>query len=146
MKKLLLFLAAAVMTAVSLQARDEISRDPSVLPPAAQALLANNFKSLISFVKIDKDFGRVSSYEAVLTDGTEVKFDRSGNWEEVETRRNGSVPKYFLLQPIRSYIERNHKGLTVVGVDKERGGFDVQLSNGLEIKFDKQGNFKRYDD
>lgn len=146
MKKILLFLAATVMTAVSMQARDEISRDPSVLPPAAQALLANNFKSQISFVKIDKNLGRVSSYEAVMTDGTEVKFDRSGNWEEVETRRNGSVPKYFLLQPIRNYIERNHKGLSVVGIDKERSGYDVELSNGLELKFDKQGAFKRYDD
>ena len=28
---------------------------------------------------------------------------------------------------------------------KERSGYDIELSNGIEMKFDKAGNFKRYD-
>lgn len=145
MKKIALFLTV-LLCSVSISARDEISRDPAVLPPAAQALIANNFKQAISFVKIDKSFGRASKYEAVLTDGTEVKFDNKGNWTEVETDRRHSVPKYFLPTAMRSYLQLRHKNVNVVGIDKERNGYEVTLADGIEMKFDKNGNFKHYDD
>lgn len=144
MKKILLLLAVAV-SALAVSARDEVSHDPSVLPEAAQTILKNNFKAKVSFVKIDRDFGRISDYEAILTDGSEVKFDREGNWEEVESSRTSQVPDYFVLAPIRSYLAENHKGARIVGIEKERNGYEVSLSDGIDIKFDKQGSFKKYD-
>lgn len=145
MKKILLLLAALVMT-LSVAARDEISHDPSVLPEAALSIIKNNFKAKVSFVKIDRDFGRVSDYEVILTDGSEIKFDREGNWKEVEGSAMSSVPSYFVLQPIRDYVAKNHKGAKIVGIDKERGGYEIALSNGIDIKFSEAGAFKKYDD
>lgn len=137
-------MAAAAFLSVS--AKDIVSHNPSDLPQAARTVLKNNFKADISFIKIDKDFGRISDYEVVLTDGSEVKFDRSGNWEEVEASRNSSVPNNFVPQAIRDFVSKNHKGAKVVGISKDRKGYDVELSNGIEAKFNLQGQFKRYDD
>lgn len=145
MKKILFVLLAAV-AAISVSAKDTISHDPAILPEAARTVIKNNYKADISFIKIDKDWGRISDYEVILTDGSEVKFDSKGNWEEVESRRNGSVPDFFVLKPIRDFVAKNHPGQKVVGIDKERKGYDVTLTNGIDIEFDSQGNFKRYDD
>lgn len=145
MKKIL-FVLLAVVAAMSVSAKDNISHDPAILPEAARTVIKNNYKADISFIKIDKDWGRISEYEVILTDGSEVKFDSKGNWEEVESRRNGSVPDFFVLKPIRDFVAKNHPGQKVVGIDKERKGYDVTLTNGIDIEFDAQGNFKRYDD
>lgn len=146
MKKLLLSLIAVLGIASFAQARDTYAHDASALPKAAQTTIANNFKAKVSVVKIDKDFGRVSDYEAVLTDGTEISFDRNGNWDNIEVGNAHSVPAAFIPKAVQEYVGRNQQGTRIVGIDKERHGYDVELSNGVELKFDKVGNFLRYDD
>ncbi len=145
MKKFL-FALIAVFAAVSVHAKDEVSHDPAILPEAARSVIKKNYKAEISFIKIDKDFGRVKDYEVILTDGSEVKFDRQGNWTEVESKRNGSVPSFFVPKTISDYVKKNHSGQKIVSIDKERNGYEISLSNGIDIKFGKQGEFKRYDD
>lgn len=125
---------------------DTYAHDASVLPRAAQSVLKKNFKSNVSVVKIDKDFGRVSEYEVVLSDGAEVTFDSKGNWKDVEVAADKSVPAGFVLKPISDYVSKNHKGAKIVGVDKNRSGYEVQLNNGIEMKFSTSGQFVRYDD
>ena len=83
-KKLLIALVVLIGTSAAAAARDTYSHDVSVLPQAAQTILAKHFKAKVSFVKIDKDFGRVSEYEVILTNGAEISFDRDGNWKNVE--------------------------------------------------------------
>ena len=135
----------AVGVVFGASARDNYSHDPSVLPEAARTVVKNNFKSDISVIKIDKDFGRISDYEVILTDGTEIKFDRQGNWEDVECANNKSVPSGFIPQGVTNYVNKNQPGTHVVGIEKSHGGYEVQLSNGTELKFNKQGEFQRYD-
>lgn len=146
MKKLLFSIIAILGFVGFAKADDTYAHDASVLPKAAQTTIANNFKAKVSVVKIDKDFGRISEYETILTDGTEISFDRDGNWENVEVNNMHSVPAGFIPKEIRAYVNSNHKGMRIVGIDKERSGYDVELSNGIEMKFDKTGKFLRYDD
>ena len=89
--------------------------------------------------------GRVDDYEVVLTDGTEVKFDRNGNWEEVEVAANKRVPEALVPAGIRNYVSDNQHGTRIVGIEKSRKGYEVTLSNGVEIKFNREGQFIRYD-
>ncbi len=146
MKRIALMLALVVGMAVSMSASDTYAHDASVLPEAARTTIANNFKSTVSLVKIDKDFGRVSEYEVILNDGTEITFDRNGNWDNVETSNAKSVPAAFVPKGVRDYVAKNQPGTHIVGIDKERNGYDIELSNGVEIKFNKAGQFVRYDD
>lgn len=146
MKKFLLAMVAVVGISSAACARDVYSRDASTLPPAAQEVIARNFKGKVSVIKIDKDLGFVSDYEVVLTNGAEVQFDRNGNWESIEMPINKKVPNGLVPAGVTQYVRQNHKGLNIVGIDRDRRGYEVQLSNGVEMKFDRQGNFQRYDD
>lgn len=145
-KKILLSVLLVFGMAAVASARDEISRDASVLPEAARTTIANNFKAKVSLVKIDKDFGRVSEYEVILTDGSEISFDSKGNWRQVETNAKTAVPRAFVVEGIRNFVKKNHAGQNVVGIEKERNGFEVELANGIDLKFDMNGNFIKYDD
>lgn len=144
-RKLLIAIIAILSVSVSATARDTYARDASVLPKSAQTILANNFKSKVSIVKIDKSFGRVSEYEVVLTDGTEITFDRNGNWDNIEVANTGAIPSALIPEAISGYVKKNQPGQKIIGIDKERSGYEIELSNGVEIKFDHQGQFVRYD-
>ncbi len=145
MKKIL-FLLAIVISVLSVSARDKYSHDVNVLPVAAQTVIKNNFKAEVSHIKIEKDWGRVSEYEVVLTDGTEITFDTHGNWRDIEVRRNASVPAAFIPAAISTFIKQNQKKANVTGIEKSRSGYEVELSNGVEMKFNTDGKFLRYDD
>lgn len=144
-KKILMLIVAVVGLSSTANAKDTYVRDASVLPKAAQAVLSKNFKAGVSVIKIDKDFGRISEYEVILTDGTEITFDRDGNWDNVEVKKQSSVPSAFVPKAISDYVKAQHPKLKIVGIDKERSGYEVELSNGIEMKFDKEGKFLRYD-
>lgn len=146
MKRLLTILALAAIVALGASAKGSYSHDASVLPEAARTTIANNCKAKVSVVKIDKDFGRISEYEVILNDGTEISFDTKGNWKNVETNKEKSVPSAFVPEGVRKYVAANHKGQRVVGIEKEHKGYDVELSNGIDMKFSLDGQFLRYDD
>ncbi len=143
MKKLLLLFV--LLTASIGVMADNYSRDASVLPTAARNVLAKNFKSKVSLIKIEKELGRTNEYEVILTDGSEITFDRNGNWNEVEVRKNASVPSGFVPAGVYTYIRSNHKGAKVIGIEKKRNSYEVELSNGIDMQFDLNGKFLKYD-
>lgn len=145
MKKIVALLLM-VTSVFAVSARDTISRDANVLPVAAKMVLKGNFKAGISFIKIDKTLGIVNDYEVILDDGSEITFDKNGNWQDIEVRSNKSVPAGLVPAGITNYVKKNMKNVRIIGLEKNRGGYTADLSNGVEIKFDKNGNFVRFDD
>lgn len=145
MKKLLL-LFAILTTAFCATARDKYSHDSSVLPIAAQTILKNNFKAKVNHIKIEKNFGTISEYDVVLNDGSEITFDSKGNWKDIEVRQSSNIPSALIPAAISSYVKANQKNTKIVGIEKKRSGYDVELSNGVEMKFNADGKFIRYDD
>lgn len=143
MKRIIFALTAIVMAAVA-WAGDYV-HDGSVLPQAAQAVIKKNFKSKVSVVKIDKTLGKITEYEVVLTDGSEITFDAKGNWKEVETAKNKNVPSGFIPKAISDYVSKNHKGQKIVGIEIKHDGYEIDLSNGIDIRFNKAGDFVKYD-
>lgn len=115
------------------------------LPAAAKAFIQKNFPGrTISYAKIDRD-GLKTIYEARLDDGTEVDFDKKGNWDKVDCEKK-AVPASLIPAGIANYVKANFPGTFVETIDKERNGYEVELSNKLDLRFDKKGNFKRIDD
>jgi len=43
-------------------------------------------------------------------------------------------------------VNKNFKGATIVKIDKEHYGYEVELSNGLDLKFNCNGSFMMIDD
>lgn len=145
MKKL--FVAFAVIFSVlTASARSNYSHDIEVLPEAAQAVLKQNFKADVSHIKIGKEFGKIRKYDVVLTDGSEISFDKHGNWNDIEVGRYESVPKALIPRPISTFVNNNQNRYSVTGIEKSHSGYDVELSNGVEMKFTEKGKFIRYDD
>ncbi len=145
MKKLFLLLAVVLGIATA-SARNNYSHDINILPETAQTVLKENFKADVSHIKIGKEFGRIREYDVVMTDGSEISFDKHGNWKEVEVGQSTSVPTALIPNPIKTFVNENQKKAKVTGIEKKNYGYDVELSNGQDVKFTEKGKFIRYDD
>lgn len=144
--KALIIAAAAVLTAATASARDTYSHDPVVLPSAASELIAKHFpKAKVSHIKIDNHTFGGKDYDVVLTDGTEIDFDSNGNLKDVDCGRYGKVPSALVPENVRNYVKRTYPKSAVVKIDVKRNGYEVELQSGVELEFDRQGNFKRID-
>lgn len=134
------------MAVTSASARDKVYRDAGVLPQQAQQTLKKNFpKATVNRIVADHSVFGVKDYEVILNDGTEIEFNKEGEWKEVDCGHR-AVPQEFVINPIRSFLQKNHKGKTVVKIDKDSNDYDVELNDGTELKFDRSGKFLRYDD
>ena len=146
MKKSVLFFAALVcmlMHSVSSFAGDRII-PAEQLPAAAKTFIQKTFPGqTVSYAKIDFD-GR-KKYEVRLSNGVEVDFDKNGNWDKVDCNYS-AVPASLVPTNIANYVKTHFAGAKVVKIDKERHGYDVELSNDLELKFNKQGQLMNIDD
>lgn len=141
MKKLLLTLAVIVGLATAANAKTAYSRDKSSLPQKALATLSTHFPADVSLIKIEPN-----EYEVILVDGTEITFYMNGEWDGVDVARGKEVPAALVPQAIKTYVAKNYAGQKIESIDKERTGYDVELSNGLDLKFNPQGQFIGIDD
>lgn len=133
-----------VMMSASCVADDRII-PASQLPAAAQAFIKKTFpERTISYAKVDRD-GTSKTYEVRLDDGTELEFDKKGNWDKVDCETK-AVPASLVPATIANYVKGNFPGTFIEKIDKERYGYEIELSNDLDLKFDKKGNLKRIDD
>lgn len=145
MKKLFLILAV-ILGVVSVSAKNNYSRDVNILPAEAQTILKDNFKSGVSHIKIGKDFGHVREYDVVMTDGSEISFDKHGNWKEVDVAPTSSVPSDLIPNPIMTFVNENQSKAKVTSIEKKNYGYEVELSNGIDVRFTEKGKFIRYDE
>jgi len=115
------------------------------LPANGQKFVNAHFGSKnVSAVILDDDFIK-KDYEVILTNGTKIEFDGSGNWKEVDGKRN-AIPTGFAPKAITNYVRKSFPNTAIKKIEKKRFGYEVELTNGLDIDFDSKGNFKRIDD
>ena len=115
------------------------------LPAQAQSFLNENFADVkISYAKQETDFIE-RSYEVVLADGTKLEFTKKGNWKEVDCRY-GEVPSAIVPAPIKNYINENYSDSRVLKIERDSRGYEVKLSNKLELKFNNDFKIVDIDD
>lgn len=134
-KTRLIALALSLLSITSVSAQKRISVND--LPRPAQTFLAKHFGNVKALrVEKDVDDGQ-TAYEVNLKGNTEVDFDKKGNWEEV----SGKVPSAIIPTKIVKSVKNDYDGRRIVKIERERGGgYEIELSNGLDITYDK--NFK----
>ena len=147
MKKSSIFLTALIcmmMQSLSTFADDRIIPNEQ-LPAAAKTFVKNTFPGQgVAYAKMDRDFGK-TTYEVRLSNGTEVEFDAKGTWDKVDCNYT-AVPSQLIPAPIANYVKTHYRGAAIVKIDKERYGYDVELSNDLELKFNGKGQLIGIDD
>lgn len=115
------------------------------LPQTAQTFITNNFKGqTVSFAVKEKEM-MDTDYTVQLSGGFKLEFDKNGNWEEING--NGkAVPAAIIPKNIADYVAKNQKGHKIIKIEKDKMGYDVDLSNGLGLDFDSNGKFLKVDD
>ena len=64
---------------------------------------------------------------------------------EFDCRRE-AVPSVIVPQQIREFVTAKYPNQKIVGVSRDRRGYDVQLSNGYELGFDRKFRLVDFDD
>ena len=88
-------------------------------------------------------------YEVRLSDGTQIEFNKTPEWKKVDCDHSNvynSVPAALVPEPITTYVKTNFAGQSIIKIEKSRRSWEVELSNDLEIKFDKNFNVTKIDD
>lgn len=121
------------------------SAQAQTLPEAVTTFLQKYFPgATVSRVETDTDMGG-QEYDVMLSDGTEVDFDSSNQWESIDSHTK-AVPAALVPSSVASYVKGNYASLFITKIDKKHTGYEIELSNGTELKFDGNGNFMGLDD
>ena len=135
----------ALFASVSFVSCKDVIITADKLPAAAQTFIKEYFPgSDISYAKKDKELTK-TTYEVVLQDGTEIDFDSKGQWDKIDCKRT-AVPAKLIPDAIATYVQTNFPGQAIVKIDKELFGYEIELLNDLELKFDKNGRLVNIDD
>lgn len=141
MKNIRFFLLMAMVMTMSLtMSADDDDRVITYqqLPKSAQTFLKQHFaKKVPLVVTVDWD-----DYTIVYESGEKVEFDKKGNWKDIECRAS-KVPADLVPDQINTYLKKNYPGKSVIKLERHRSLYEVKLSNGMEIEFNR--NFQVID-
>ncbi len=146
MKKTFILLFTLLISGLSLRAED-IHRIIAFeeLPAKAQEFITAYFSAqTIRFVRMEIDVTK-TEYTVRFENGMEIEFNGNGDWEEVESHAE-CLPFGFLPESILNYLSQRHPNACLHEIARGRHKFEVELADGLEIIFNKNGEFLRYDD
>lgn len=146
MKKLLFILLSMMSVSAALRAGNEIrTTDPQKLPATAREFIATHFPDTrIALIKIDREGGRTDSYDVLLENGSDLEFDRRGQWTEIDAERT-TVPQSIIPLRIADYLKRNYPDRRSSRSTRDRRGYGVELSDGTDLEFNVRGDFLRID-
>ena len=142
MKKFILTLLIVVISAASSFAFDKYTINRDELPPQAQEMLNQYFpKAKIGMIKVDKHLLKKTDYDVRLVNGTTIEFNNAGKWTSINCKTK-EVPEGLVPKSVRSHIRKNFSDLKIVKIEKKSSGYEVGLSDGVELKFNLLGQFK----
>ena len=139
------FAAALLFAGITTSQADNNDRPITLdkLPAAAQSFLKSHFADLTLAYAVEDPKWVGSEYEVTYTDRTEVDFRSNGEWSSVE-RKYAAVPSAIVPKQIADYVAKsNYPNQYVRKIERKTYSWEIELSNGLEIEFDK--NFQVID-
>ena len=140
MKRIFRILMIAICCMVSCNMVANAGNDKPIsvtaLPAKAQTLLNNHFNGQkVMLATIES--GVISrSYDVVLQNGTKLEFDKKGNLTEIDCKQ-GIVPAQLIPQAIKNYLNDNYAGQSVKKIEINKNEYEVELTNGLDLTFNK---------
>lgn len=145
MNKLITVVLSLTLWTCAVQADDDKPVKFSQIPQKAQTFIKKHFSATdISYAKMESDFFD-KTYDVYFTNGNNVEFDKKGEWKEVVCK---VVPVAIIPEAIQKHLNEKHPGSQVTKIERskhETERFEVKLSDGKDLKFDKNGQFLRFD-
>lgn len=113
----------------------------NMLPDQAKEFVAQYFPdAAIIAAKTDGN-----EYDVLLSNGTKIDFDKTGEWQDVDAPRGAVLPAGFYPSAIDDYVAANYQGSGINEISKETRGYDVELTSGVDLVFDTAGQFVSVD-
>lgn len=136
MKKIISMTVIAVVSAFSvIYAGTPIAQEK--LPKEAKAFISKYF-STDKVMSVEKEEGRRGTeYEVVFRNGAEVDFKSDGSWKEVKAAKGQAVPDAIIPSAILTFVKTQHRGKIICEISMKRGYYEVELSDGTELKLTK---------
>ena len=107
---------------------------PNELPRKAQEFIQQHFaKHSISYAKVENDFWD-KTYDVIFVNGNKIEFDKNGKWENVDCKYS-EVPTAIIPKQIIEYVKKQHPQAKILQIERNNRGYEVELNNKLEIKF-----------
>lgn len=137
MKRFALSIALLGLIQTAAFADDDKPIQFSQLPATAQQFIKQYFgDKKIALAKMESDFfGK--NYDVIFANGDKVEFDRSGEWTEVQCKYT-QVPDNLIPEQVKKFVTENYPESKVLKFERDRNDYEVKLSNGWELTFDKQ--------
>lgn len=118
-----------------------INRDK--LPEKAQQMLKEYFpKAKIGMIKVDRHLLKKTDYDVKLVNGTKIEFNNAGKWTSVDCKSR-QVPDGLVMKAIRNYVTKNCNGAFITKIENKVSGYEITLSDGVEMKFNKLGKLTK---
>lgn len=145
MKKLVFLFACLFAMALSVSAGNDKPIQVTELPKAAQQFIRNHFADQsVAMAKVETEF-MDKSYDVIFTNGDKVEFNKKGQWTNVDCKHT-QVPQAVIPMDIQKYVAKNYPDAKVLKIEvTDRKGYEVDLSNGFDIEFDKKMNVRDID-
>lgn len=139
MKRIINLALLVIVASLSAVAVAGMPVKTSDLPKNARTFLTKYFAG-DNVRKAEKDQGhRGMEFEVDLQSGAEIDFRENGDWKDVKAAHGKTVPAGIVPAAIADYVAKNHKGQSIVEISRKRGGYEVELSNGTELKLTENG-------
>ena len=138
MKKMMFLFVSLFVMNLAVFADNDKPIQVTEMPKVAQSFVKSHFANQsVAVAKMETDF-LDKTYDVIFTNGDKVEFDKKGNWTKVDCEHT-QVPQAVIPAAIQQYVSKNYPDAKVVKIEKtDRKGFDVDLSNGFDIEFDKK--------
>ena len=111
------------------------------LPAVVNTFVQSNFPGK-KIIYAEKD-GR--TFECRLDEGTKMEFNKLGEWTKVDCHA-ASVPEAIVPAAIKTYVKSNFPNALITQIEKVRRGYDIELSNKLDLTFSPEGALLKMDD
>lgn len=142
MKKLLSMAAALLLCVGFTACSDDDEPVPATqLPETAKNFVSQYFPGA-SIVRTEKDGkGDKTEYSVVLNNGYELEFDAVGAWTDVDAPSGQTIPDGIAPDVIVDFIAVNYSATGINEISRDYRYYDVDLVNGIDLKFLLDGTF-----
>jgi len=136
-KRLFIALIAVAGISTAAMARDTYAHDASVLPQAAQMTFGQKIsRQRLAWSRFEKGFWAcVGNTKSCWTTVQKSHLTVTATGIILRLGKTMKIPSAFIPAAIAKYVKTNMSGENIVGIDKDRSGYDIELSkrSGYEI-------------
>jgi hypothetical protein len=148
MKTNVFYFTLFVVTGMLLACEEEKFIPADELPAISRTFIETHFPGVETTTVVREKEGLDVDYTVYLANGFDIDFTKSGDWDDVDGHISPVPESILALLPenLPEYVVGAFPNFQIVEVNKERYGYEISLSNGMELKFNSAGRFTGIDD